>query len=851
VEEVASPSSTKEATKVASPFSGKDGIALEEVASTSSTKVEAATEEVAGPSSTNEATKVASPCSDKDDTATEVTSTSTTKDETAIEEVASTSSTNDEAAVEEVASPSSTKEATKVASPCSDKDEIASEEVSSSSTNKEAATDQEIEVCSTSDEKDCKNQTEGSGFTEDTCADTAGKSIKTDFTAMSTGVSDGINQECLSPEKKVSGGENATQETLLNGDGDSATNELQSKSQTTSEGKEQMAKVVDISGGEDESISLEITESSNGLSTTKDNGSDSSVTTIQDPLGKCPAKKVEEQSNPDRLDLSPPTVEEEKAEENLNVLQVKVGKALQLMSNDMLGKSDQFVMIIFQDKKIRSQLVTNSLEPSWDFCSSLDVTGEETESIRFHVFDDDHGKVTPLGSCSISIKDALNDLGNTNLYSLDGSKSGKLSVTFEFNNDNIGEVADVGNEETPSEDSSIADQKNNCEACPSEDSMGEVEKCTEKTSFAAHQLKSFDSDSTVHFSTEVSQRRSSADEAKIVSSAGSTSESKGFIASMKGTIGGFFFKQEEKKEESKAEERVPREFMMQSGGDFVDSSWMTKKQPENLKDIPIMEEAEPTEFENDDTSSQVSLTPRETHPQSEKSSPDELDAEKNKCGEENEKRSCNLQKELDEIEIIISNLFGVLGDLSESVGCSKNIQEMRVELDIIRLSAAEIGNSATPETALADTVGALERAVLRARQCGADLQPCPVPGNTFDKLMEACQGIRNTDDCTSGETDCEKAEPESANAGEEAEEKGTDSNNAILSKEKTEGEANRDRLTGQTVLSQDSNPPSSSSSPLQSASFNPRYADKNKLLALYFLNIIWTIDYMIGIHING
>merc|ERR1711862_459466 len=85
--------------------------------------------------------------------------------------------------------------------------------------------------------------------------------------------------------------------------------------------------------------------------------------------------------------------------------------------------------------------------------------------------------------------------------------------------------------------------------------------------------------------------------------------SKGFMASMKSTIGGFFYSEKESKEDSKEEEsekpdpHVPREFLMQptSQDENISSSSLTKKQPINLKDEneTIMEETEPIELKTD------------------------------------------------------------------------------------------------------------------------------------------------------------------------------------------------------------------------------------------------------------
>ena len=380
-----------------------------------------------------------------------------------------------------------------------------------------------------------------------------------------------------------------------------------------------------------------------------------------------------------------------------------------------------------------------------------------------------------------------------------------------------------------------------------------IDKAPGKTSLLAHQVKSFesfDSDSSSHFSGDVSQRRSSADEAQKGSSFNDPS---GFMANLKGSIGGFFFKQEEKEEDKNEEVPVPREFVMESKSDSVGGNCLlTRKQPENLKDIPIMEEIEPTESENEDlSSSKVSSIPHEPDAQSVKSQDDESDKNKTVCSADDTKKSFNLDKELNEIEFIISNLFGVLGELSESVGCSKNIQEMKVELDTIQQSASNLGSSASPEEDIASTASSLEKTVLKAKACGADLKQCPVSEETFDKMVAACQqvGVRIKEiSPVVGEE--EEMQETLVSEIAEPEEEGTNSDNAILSKEKTEGETRGDRLTAETLLSQDSNPSPSNLVPFQPNSLPHRYFDQNKLIALYFLHIFSTISYMINININ-
>merc|ERR1712130_101778 len=114
------------------------------------------------------------------------------------------------------------------------------------------------------------------------------------------------------------------------------------------------------------------------------------------------------------------------------VLTVHLIEASNLLNKDIMGKSDPYVEILFEETKVKSNTVNNSLSPQWNFISNFDVTGDDTSSIKFSVFDADFGKDQLLGSCSISIKDALSQLDSARWISLEGPESGKISIKFGF-----------------------------------------------------------------------------------------------------------------------------------------------------------------------------------------------------------------------------------------------------------------------------------------------------------------------------------------------------------------------------------------------------------------------------------
>merc|ERR1712037_656613 len=124
--------------------------------------------------------------------------------------------------------------------------------------------------------------------------------------------------------------------------------------------------------------------------------------------------------------------DEEEGDVKPGVLTVHVIEASNLLNKDIMGKSDPYVEISFEETKVRSSTVTNSLSPLWNFISNFDVTGYDTSSISFSVFDADYGKDQLLGSCSVSIRDALSELDSARWISLEGPESGKISIKFGF-----------------------------------------------------------------------------------------------------------------------------------------------------------------------------------------------------------------------------------------------------------------------------------------------------------------------------------------------------------------------------------------------------------------------------------
>merc|ERR1711962_562672 len=138
----------------------------------------------------------------------------------------------------------------------------------------------------------------------------------------------------------------------------------------------------------------------------------------------------------------------EKLDKAYYKLQVTVVEAADLVNKDKIGKSDPYVVVKFQDQEFRSPTVKNSLSPKWNFISSFKVSSEETDDIMFDVYDDDFGKDELQGSFSISIADAFDEAPNTKWFDLKGCKTGKIAISFEFNDEVESNIDDDKKAET-------------------------------------------------------------------------------------------------------------------------------------------------------------------------------------------------------------------------------------------------------------------------------------------------------------------------------------------------------------------------------------------------------------------
>ena len=104
------------------------------------------------------------------------------------------------------------------------------------------------------------------------------------------------------------------------------------------------------------------------------------------------------------------------------------------MKTDLIGKSDPFATISFDDQYLTTPTVKNSQNPEWNFGADIPVSSSGPKEVKIAIFDaDKHGKHKPLGSTVVNVGDVIN--GNTldkAWISLAGAKSGKIQMSAEF-----------------------------------------------------------------------------------------------------------------------------------------------------------------------------------------------------------------------------------------------------------------------------------------------------------------------------------------------------------------------------------------------------------------------------------
>merc|ERR1711892_414014 len=302
------------------------------------------------------------------------------------------------------------------------------------------------------------------------------------------------------------------------------------------------------------------------------------------------------------------------------------------------------------------------------------------------VYDSDIGKDSIEGSYSFPIRDAIQMSGKEgSWYDLTGCKSGKILISSTFAKNDAPSVGDdvdgpssmneeiCDNEEVIDEKSvefgqnkmeipSIRKEGENIDDSIDEEDTDKQDDDVSESDYSYVTVADLSRKEDISQSEADDQNKLPKDmEVKPNDENSQEDESpsketpKGFMASIKDTVGGYFYSDKSPKEDIKEEEQgskdlvssekegdkpdphVPREFLMQPTSQDANSSSssLTKKQPINLKDDneTIMEEAEPVEETAEETPAVVTMK------SSQSGTPKEVSRKENKKDDSVEKKA--------------------------------------------------------------------------------------------------------------------------------------------------------------------------------------------------------------------
>merc|ERR1719430_2516946 len=109
-------------------------------------------------------------------------------------------------------------------------------------------------------------------------------------------------------------------------------------------------------------------------------------------------------------------------------------RAKNLEKKDILGKSDPFVVVKYNNVEYRSPTMTNNQNPEWNFSQTFEIDGERPGKIEVQVFDDDYGAQDQLGTAEFDVRDlVLADAGEEPIWiNLENCSSGTVQISSEF-----------------------------------------------------------------------------------------------------------------------------------------------------------------------------------------------------------------------------------------------------------------------------------------------------------------------------------------------------------------------------------------------------------------------------------
>merc|ERR1711936_1435014 len=119
---------------------------------------------------------------------------------------------------------------------------------------------------------------------------------------------------------------------------------------------------------------------------------------------------------------------------SMGMVIITVHKAIDIEKKGLVGKADPYVVLEYQDQKLKSKTVDNNHNPVWHFSGEFEIfSAGENEKISIKVYDDDIGKDDFLGEYNLNVKDIVHSEEMTNrTVDMEKCKSGKLVISCKF-----------------------------------------------------------------------------------------------------------------------------------------------------------------------------------------------------------------------------------------------------------------------------------------------------------------------------------------------------------------------------------------------------------------------------------
>ena len=114
-------------------------------------------------------------------------------------------------------------------------------------------------------------------------------------------------------------------------------------------------------------------------------------------------------------------------------LNATIHRAIDLEKKDFAGKSDPYVVLRFNNQKMKSKVFKNNLNPEFNFQEQFVYKVGDSTLMKIELYDDDVGKDEFLGSVDIDVSGVVAGQDIINHWKdLEGVKRGKICFSVEF-----------------------------------------------------------------------------------------------------------------------------------------------------------------------------------------------------------------------------------------------------------------------------------------------------------------------------------------------------------------------------------------------------------------------------------